>query len=791
MLNSLKLKWKIQLSLTGLALLPLLVLLVLMGSFTSDIIRSDMEIMSLKTVNFVEQSITLTKKRITNEIGLIGSSADLINAVYYASLTGDHQMLADQTAAILRQFDFDLIEVRDKNGALLFRRLGEKLDFPATTKADHPLLATSINGKAATMLTRYDDRFALAGATPIRLQNQTVGHLVAAVLIDNRFATTIEETGGALAAFHDGKRIIAASTDELRQINLKQLNDRGAVTWTIGGIPHGLYTAPLDQSGLNLLLAIDRSEEVTTHQKMHNLFFTVGAIVALIAVVLGAFLSRSIVHPLQAVVDSLQEIAEGEGNLTRELPVTGNDEVGLLAASFNRFVFRLRDMVSRTGKVAFDLVAASEKIHAASDKVNEGAATQSESLEQAHAALVDIDDSTGQIAESISSLVSAVEESSSATLELGATIEEIAGQMEKLFETVESVSSSISQMSVSSQQVAENIDILNSSTEVTASSIIELDASIKEIEENAEQTGKLAEAAARDAEQGKRTVQATIAGIDAIKQTVDDASAAIQELGKQSQAIGRILTVIDDIADQTSLLALNAAIIAAQAGEHGRGFAVVADEIRELAERTAVSTNEIGQIITTLQDGTREAVRTMEAGAARVAEEVRRSEEAGRALEQIRGSTLKANEQVRTIVRATQEQSRGSRQITDSINQVASMLGQIAGAVKQQNEGIRQLARAAEAMKEIANQGKLGTAEQAKGSRQITASMEQIREMIERIDGATRAQTERSRQVVEAVARIRQIAEDNALRTRELDQVVDDLTTHVNTLEDEVGAFKV
>ncbi len=791
MLNSLKLKWKIQLSLTGLALLPLLVLLFLVGGFTSDVIRRDMDVMSLKTVNFVEQSIALTQKRIRDEIGLISGSADLINAVYYASLTGDKQMLADQTAAIQRRFDFDLLEVRDKDGKMLFRRLGGGLNFPATAPVDHPLLASSLKGKPVTRLTRYDDRYALVGATPIRLQNQTVGHLVAAVLIDDAFASTIEETGGALTAFYDDNGIIASSTDALRQLDLKQLNSQQMATLTIGDVPHGLYSAPLDRSGLHLLLAIDRSAELTARKKMHNLFLTVGAIVALAAIILGALLSRSIVHPLQAVVGSLREIAEGEGDLTRKLPVAGNDEVGLLAASFNRFVSRLRDMVSRTGKVAFELVTASEKIHTAAGKVNEGAAVQSESLEQAHSALVDIDDSTGQIAESISSLVSAVEESSSATLELGATIEQIAGQMEKLFETVDSVSSSISQMSVSSQQVAENIDILNSSTEVTASSIIELDASIKEIEETAEQTGKLAEAAAHDAEQGKRTVEATIAGIDAIKQTVDDAGAAIQELGNQSQAIGRILTVIDDIADQTSLLALNAAIIAAQAGEHGRGFAVVADEIRELAERTAVSTSEIGQIIATLQDGTREAVRAMEAGAARVAEEVRRSEEAGRALEQIRSSTLKANEQVRTIVRATQEQSRGSRQITDSINQITSMLGQIAGAIKQQNDGIRQLARAAEAMKEIANQGKLGTAEQAKGSRQITASMEQIREMIERIDGAAKAQAERSRQVVEAVARIRQIAEDNALRTRELDQVVDDLTAHVNTLETEVGAFKV
>ena len=109
--------------------------------------------------------------------------------------------------------------------------------------------------------------------------------------------------------------------------------------------------------------------------------------------------------------------------------------------------------------------------------------------------------------------------------------------MEKLFAIVDEVSSSINEMSVASQQVAENVEILSSSTEVTASSITELDASIKEIEENAEKTNQLSEEAARDAEQGKKTVNETIEGIVAIREMVDRASGAILELGNQSSAI--------------------------------------------------------------------------------------------------------------------------------------------------------------------------------------------------------------------------------------------------------------
>ena len=110
--------------------------------------------------------------------------------------------------------------------------------------------------------------------------------------------------------------------------------------------------------------------------------------------------------------------------------------------------------------------------------------------------------------------------------------------------------------------------------EVTASSITQMDASIKEVEETALQTNQLSEEASQDAEKGKAAVAETLAGIQAIQATVEEASKAIEDLGRQSREIGSILTVIDEVADQTRLLSLNASIIAAQAGEHGKGFAV-------------------------------------------------------------------------------------------------------------------------------------------------------------------------------------------------------------------------
>jgi methyl-accepting chemotaxis protein len=541
-----------------------------------------------------------------------------------------------------------------------------------------------------------------------------------------------------------------------------------------------------------VLVGMDISDLVHTQQRQQRglLLTLLGA--ALLTALVAYKIASGIVKPLRVVVGNLREIAEGGGDLSRELPEAyRRDEIGDLAKSFNQFLVRLREMVGRQHAVIGELGQASERIRGSSHEVMEGAVRQSQTLEETSRTIEGIDEAVGGIAESTGFLVGSVEEISSATLELGATIEEIATQMEKLFGTAEEVSSAISEMSISSQEITENVGELSSSTEVTVSSMLQMDASIKEIEENAALTSQLANAAAQDAQRGKQAVEETIRGIETIRETVDRASEAIMELGRQSGAIGKILTVIDEVADQTSLLALNAAIIAAQAGEHGRGFAVVADEIRELAERTAVSTREIGTIIGNLQEGTQEAVLAMKEGSERVHQEVKRSQAAGNALEQIRSSTLKATEQVNSIVRATKEQANGSRQVTDSMNKVATMLEQIAKAIGEQSLGARQLAEGAEVMRDIAAHGKQGTGEQARGSRQINQNMEQIQQMIGRIDAATRELTQSSRQMVEGVGMVHKVAESNASRTAELDQVVETLARLTQSLKEEVGAFKV
>jgi methyl-accepting chemotaxis protein len=784
-----RLRFKILFALIIVSIVPVVISLWIAGGMSVNELEGQQAAKVERASIFLQQTTTNSSKENLGYIKLLASNPLTVNAVYSATLSGETSQL-ESVLARNDDLPFDQFQILDREGRQVYREFIDMEELPSTSGADQPVIEASLEGEAYAETGTFDGRMAIVAAAPVSMYGEPIGHLVGVTFFDARLAHRLKSLSAMEVAFFDSRGIFYATTPELGEVDLDAVLNASEYRMQIEGRNQWLSYISIGNKERGILMALDVTDVDVAKSRIEKFLLIVAVVAAGLAVLVGLFVATGIVRPLQEVVENLHEIAEGGGDLTRELQVRSKDEVGLLAMSFNGFLHRQREMVSRIRSVTEDLSRANEKIKVSSHEVMEGAVRQSQALEESSKAIEGIDSAAGGIAESTGHLVSAAEESSSAMLELGATIEEIAGQMEKLFATVDETSSSINQMSVASQEVSENVNILSSSTETTVSSMLEMDASIKEIEANAALTSQLSSEAAEDAQQGKKTVEETICGIESIRETVDHASQAIMELGSQSSAIGKILTVIDDVADQTSLLALNAAIIAAQAGEHGKGFAVVADEIRELAERTAVSTREIATIIANLQDGTKEAVLAMNRGSERVHEEVRRSRQAGVALEKIRTSTLKAMEQVNSIVRATREQAQGSRQVTDSMNQVAAMLEQIASAVNQQSSGNRQLAVSAEAMRDIAAHGKQSTGEQTRGGRQITQSMEQIRSMISRIDEATRELTQRSRQVVEAVNSVHKIAESNATRTAELDQVVDTLDRLTGDLEGEVGAFK-
>jgi methyl-accepting chemotaxis protein len=301
-----------------------------------------------------------------------------------------------------------------------------------------------------------------------------------------------------------------------------------------------------------------------------------------------------------------------------------------------------------------------------------------------------------EIAQHVEVLASSAEESSSSILQMKATNDEVADNMANLASSVRDSVSSIEEMAYSIKEVARNVDTLSLMTEETSSSMNEMDVSIDQVQSNANETARLSEEVATDAQRGADAIQRTIDEINRIKESSSEAVSVIVSLGARIEAIGDILNVIDDVAEQTNLLALNAAIIAAQAGEYGKGFAVVADEIKELAERSGSSTKEIANLIKTIQEETKNAIKAVERGAMTVDRGVTVSAEAERALTKILDSSQKSTHMVGAIARATVEQAKGSRQVTDAIGRIAETVQQIAAATAEQARGSELIMTSAE-----------------------------------------------------------------------------------------------
>jgi methyl-accepting chemotaxis protein len=798
MIKNFTLQSKILLTLIGLSVIPLIFALMIVSSRTQTLIDENLHTRLEESLRLVQVSIEDSRRETNNYIRMLSRDLDLVNSIRFAPSLDEIFELGSALEDAIHLFGLDLAQIITPEGRVLRRLTSHKLrEAPDTSAAEIPLFLQALEQGSVSGVESVENRLTISAIAPIRFQGQTFAYLLGGVLLDQDYAEHIRSLSGAEISFflaHDETTNVWSSNPAFDDLSLHDISTEGTWLMRRGGRSYlSRHVSFHDEIGHEegMVVALDRSDMLTSRRNLQQLVLATLGGAGILAIVIGVAISRSIARPLGEVVANLQEIAEGEADLTRNLKTSSDDEVGRLAESFNRFQGRLHDSVKRIQQIRDELEAATEKIRQSSHRVNQGTMQQSTALEQSHQALQSIDATVAGIAENLTQLLHAAEESSAATLQVGSTTEEIAGQMETVFGKADELISGMTEMSTSSRQISDSLTQLSGSTQETAASVAELDAAIREIEHSAERTNHFSQEAVQETVRGKQAVDDSISGIQALCETVERATQVITELGNQSQTIGKILTVIDEVADQTGLLALNAAIIAAQAGDHGRGFAVVADEIGELAKRTAVSTREIAAIITGLQSGTREAVDTMTSGNEKVRQEAEKARTAGEALEKIRTSTIKSSEEVRGIVRATQEQARGSQQITKAVTSNTDTLMQIASAIKQLSHSIQHLNLTSEDMRDIAARVKAGTLEQTIGSGQISENMEKIRAMIENINHAVHEQKQRSRQVVQAVSQAREVADGNVALTRELDAVVEGLSLHARTLKEEMGAFKV
>jgi methyl-accepting chemotaxis protein len=444
---------------------------------------------------------------------------------------------------------------------------------------------------------------------------------------------------------------------------------------------------------------------------------------------------------------------------------------------------------SRARDLSRQLVQLPEQIAAALEAVRRSAEDQEAAVEETAALQVNIDTSISGINAEVEKLANSNEESASSILQLGSAVEQVARSSAALQETLEASTSSVHQVGESIGTVAASADSVQAVAEETAASITEMDRAIQEVGVHVRGASELTERVSETADEGSRAVGSTIEGIAEIREVTLGARVAIESLAEQIGEIGGIATVIASITDETNLLSLNAAIIAAQAGEHGKAFAVVADQVKELAHRTSQSTKEIEQRIEAIREHSRRSVDAMAAGIAAVEQGVERSRVAGDALEAIRVSARDASGRVAEIARAAEEQARNSRQVAEAARRTSEHVQEISSAMTEQSQVSKQLLENASASVDMCRQMTSAAEEQRASGRYITSNIESITDMIRSIQRNTRAHQKASAAVGRTFESILENARQSAARLPDLATAVETLRAHAATMNDELTRF--
>lgn len=428
--------------------------------------------------------------------------------------------------------------------------------------------------------------------------------------------------------------------------------------------------------------------------KFRYLTFGLAVVLAGFGVIIAFFLSHRIITPIKALVDKMNIVAAGD--FTGEIMIRSTDETATLAKAVNTMLHNVRALIEEVQHAGSNISNASENMT--------GFSSQTFTL-------------TGQVAEAVEQVA-----------------EKNTEQARDLQETV----SNINQLNQAIGQIATGASEQASHLTRTSSLINEMATGIQELNTNTGKIGETSNKTAEVAELGMKTVASSVNGMNSIQETVFETSDKLKALATDSEKIGEIIQVIDEIAAQTNLLALNAAIEAARAGEFGKGFAVVADEVRKLAERSAKATQEISGLVTNIQRGTDRCVIAMEDSIKKVEDGTALSEEASKALQEILSRINESNAFMENIFV-------GTGKIAENSNLVVSAIENLAAIAEQNSAATEEMSASSEQAHSVVSK--------------IAGSVEETAELSEQVASSSHQLLSTSNQIADAAVNLEKLAE--------------------------------
>jgi len=554
------------------------------------------------------------------------------------------------------------------------------------------------NGEGAVYIgdPEYDESAGITAvnmAVPVKShEGEVVGVLRTTMDIQTILDTVAEvqvgQTGHAMAVDHEGVVIADPHGEHVGKMLPESILNLGVLTekeaqWdealdeegkpAILGYAKASHTGgieAIEQLNWTGLITIETQEALAPVAASTRLALISGLVAALAAAGLAVLVTRGLTVQVRHIMDLFSQI--GIGNFDTRAKVTSGDELGTMTESLNAMLDNTLALI-QTREERDAMQASIMKLLDEVGGVAEGDLTGEAEVTA---------DITGAIADSFNFMITQLRDVISgvqeATLQVSASANEIQTTAEHLAQGSEA----------QAMQIAD-----------TAAAIDEMAVSIQQVSENATLSATVGEQALANAQQGAEAVQDTVEGMNRIRDQVQETAKRIKRLGESSQEIGEIVQLIDDIADRTSILALNASIQAAMAGEAGRGFAVVAEEVERLAERSTEATKQITTLIRTIQNETNEAVAAMESTTQEVVEGSLLADQAGQALSEIEGVSNRLAELSQSISLASKQQARGSETLAISMDEISEVTQQTAAGTKQAALSISTLALLADELR--------------------------------------------------------------------------------------------
>jgi twitching motility protein PilJ len=408
-------------------------------------------------------------------------------------------------------------------------------------------------------------------------------------------------------------------------------------------------------------------------------------VILAITFVLGYLLSGHVLKPARELVGFSERLAAGDYKATAN--VNTGDEFGTIASNLN-------NAAERAGRAVASQQAQADLQRSVTDFLTIVSQIARGDLSlRGHVT----NDALGNVVDSVNYM-----------------LDNFSKVLERVRKAAIDVQSSANDIMVASEEMANGASQQDQEITNTSSAVEELTVSMKQVSNNAEASAEAARRALDAAEQGNRSVRDTLEGMQRIRASVQATAKKIKSLGDRSLEISEIINVINDITEQTNLLALNAAIEAARAGEAGRGFAVVADEVRKLAEHSRNATKDIAALIKAIQAETNEAVVVMEEGTKEVEVGARLADQAGRALDAISSVVRQSAELVQEISLASKQQVRGTEGVANAMQIISNITRQTSQGARQTARTVEQLVKLSEQLNEALSQFRIAAAAPAK-----------------------------------------------------------------------------